>query len=336
MQMIAVIMSFDSSGSEDIRSGFSCHIDLPSEQKTSDKKTTSHTTSTRIRFIWTRSLSAPYLNLSRNIVREVCQYLGEPSELLYYSNKVMYRAYPASRTSEPFFEVNYMLGRGNVDAAVFLDREEVFMVMRDSTSAYEDFPYYMMFRDDLRSVPGCRNDRFMCSLIYDQRRGCIYIFGGHEGFQEPNSHDSKVCEKFLPSDLSLERLPDMLQPRSAFGLCWHKDCVYLCGGSHNSIEQFNPNTLLYTTMGEVTADISYPLAFSYEGCLYLLGCSAVWKEEGGGWKRIGRVGAQEQSNWWPYPFFVSIAGNYCHFIAEDLGVSLDMRTFTETSFPISQ
>jgi len=289
---------------------------------------------TRIRFLWTHFSSCLYRKLSHNLARELCLYLGEPCDLLYFRYGELFRVNPISRSKSPFFPLDCTLGRGNMDAAVFLGREEVFMMLRDTTSAYEDYPYYMVFQRTLRNVYGCREDRFHCSLLYDPIRECVYIFGGHESFHKSNSQDSKVCEKFLPAAFALEPLPDMLEPRSCFGMCWCQDYVYICGGCILNVEKFDPQTLVFTQIANISEEVACCTTFSHEGCLYLLENSVIWKEEGRKWKKVARKLNEEESCWWDSPSFVSLVGNYCHFISGDSCVSLDLRTFAETSFPL--
>jgi len=287
--------------------------------------------SLRLHFLWTKAHSSLYRKLSRNIAREICLYLEEPSDLLYYESEVMYRVHPLNHTTRLFFDINILLGPGSVCAAVLTSREEVFMVLRNSTSAYEDYPYYMIYQETLRYVPGCREDKFRTALLYDLVRDCVYIFGGQESFHTYATADSRVCEKFLPSNCSIERLPDMLEPRVDFGVCWHLNLVYLCGGTHPSIETFNPRTLTYTKVCDLPGEISGIVAFPYLGALHLLRNSAIWKETAGQWQKTAITSRDGLRDWRCTPYSISVVGHYCSYLSESQCVTLDLHTFARTS-----
>jgi len=129
----------------------------------------------------------------------------------------------------------------------------------------------------------------------------------------------------------------MLEPRAAFGVCWHLHLVYLCGGTHPSIETFNPLTLTYTavcSLPEKPWDIA---AFFYLGTLHLLSKSAIWMESAGEWRETVLTSKADLDDWWQIPYCVSVLGHNCYFLCERKCVAIDLRTLTETSyFPTQQ
>lgn len=207
--------------------------------------------------------------------------MGKQPELLYYENEVMYRVSPIARTVEHFFAINCLIGPGSVQKALFIGRNEVFMILKNCTSAYEDEPYYATFKSALFIVPGCREDRLACALLYDPFRSCLYVFGGQGGFLRSDSQDSKVCERLLLLNYSSQRLPDMLEPRSAFGVCWHMQLGYICGGTRRSVESFNPEMQAFRKICDFDEELSNILAFSHQGSIYLLNQAAIWKGKSG-------------------------------------------------------
>ena len=85
----------------------------------------------------------------------------------------------------------------------------------------------------------------------------MYIFGGHGSLLSQVYHNSRVCEKFHPTTLAIERLPDMCEPRAAFGVCWHLHLVYICGGTSTTIERFDPANAVFTNMGDIGEMVFY-------------------------------------------------------------------------------
>ena len=292
-----------------------------------------------VRFLWAKSHSL-YRRMSHNIAREICLYVGRLPELLYYYDHVMYRVNPVKQTKELFF----VIGSGFTDSivgvqrAVFIGRDEVFLLLRDVNHPGEDLACYAMFKEEaLCSVSDNRHDKFACALLYDPIRICVYVFGGHgvgdsRSSGSLNKDDSPVVEKFKPSNCSTERLPDMLEPRSAHAVCWHHLCVYICGGTHPSIERFHPQTLTYTKMYELPEMVSDVIAFSYQGSLYMLSDRTIWKENARNFQKIIIDSMEEPGKWRSAPYSVAVIGDCCCFIYERQCKTLNLRTLTETSF----
>jgi len=124
----------------------------------------------------------------------------------------------------------------------------------------------------------------------------------------------------------------MLEPRSAFGVCWHLNLVYLCGGTHPSIETFDPRTLTFSRVCELEERISDITAFSHLGGLYFLEDPVLRRGASGEWHKTARQPRAELESWWEVPYFVSVAGNLCHFLSGQQCVSLDLRTLLGTSY----
>ena len=142
-----------------------------------------------------------------------------------------------------------------------------------------------------------------------------------------------MCEKFLLSTHSLERLPDMLKPRAAFGVCWHLKCVYLCGGVSPSIESFGLQALTFSKICTLPKQLHEIAVCSYLGALYIIGESTIWKKTARKWQKAGRT--VDMGLWcWRAPYFVSVLGHFCYFIPNMQCLSLDLRTLTETSYNI--
>lgn len=289
----------------------------------------------RVYFLWAKSHSVLYSKMSNNIAREICLYVGKFPELLYYEDSVMYKVSPVKRTKEAFFEIHCMLGHGSVCSAVFMGRDDVFLILRDCTSAYEDFPYYAVFKGSVHTLQGAQEERFQCAVLYDSVRDCVYIFGGHGTTNTRDYQVSQVAEKFNPSGCSIEQLPDMLQPRAAFGVCWHLHLVYLCGGTHSSIETFNPLTLTYTIVSILSEEAMDIAAFSSLGSLYLLNNSAIWTENAGKVQKTVLTSTTEPADWWQSPYFVSVQGSKCYLLCINKCVSIDLLTLTDTAYDLS-
>ena len=278
----------------------------------------------RCRLVWLHRACPAFSRLSPNIVREVCLFFVEPLELLYFHAKEMYRVHPVKKTKEWFFRVTCLRGPGNVNAAVLMGGQEVFMVLINCTSAYLDTPYYGFYRNAMSRVFGVSQDRIRCSLLYDQARECVYIFGGRAVVRLPQTQDTSRCEKFLPGTVSLEPLPCMLVPRSDFGVCWHQHCVYLCCGSHPTVEKFDPQTSVFTKVSDLSIS-EITVAFSYGEQLYIVEGDSVWQGDSRQWKKTqlrGRVPALASRNS-PY---ASVAGHFCSFIVGYQCLTVDLRT----------
>ena len=294
-----------------------------------------------IHFLWTKSHSL-YSKMSFNIAREICLYLGRLPELLYYCDHVVYRVNPVQRTTERFFEIDYEFGDSVVDvqAAVFLSKDEVFLLMRDASYSREDYASYAIFKETLRWVQCNAKERLACALLYDPCRLCVYIFGGH-GVDNPDlpgspsPSDSQVGEKFQLSNCSTERLPDMLEPRSAHAVCWHHHCVYICGGTQLSIETFHPESLTYTKVCALPEMVSNGVAFSYQGSLYLLRGLTLWKKTAANLQITAINSREEERTWWSAPYSVAIVGDCCSFIIYDQCATLDLSKLTQTSYTLS-
>ena len=107
---------------------------------------------------------------------------------------------------EPFFSIDFETGQGSVEAMVFAGNDEVFMALIASTSGFIDRAYCAIYKETVRKVPGC-------ALLYDPVKDCVYIFGGCVSHYRFGNNDSQSCQKFIPSNSSIEQLPDMLEPR---------------------------------------------------------------------------------------------------------------------------
>jgi len=228
------------------------------------------------------------------------------------------------QTSKYLFEFN----SSRVETAALIGKEEVFAVVVDCFG-YEEKPSYIAFQVTLHQVPGCRLDRSQCSLLYDPFRDCVYIFGGQK-ISTRSPQTSRASEVFLPATLSLEQLPDMLEPRAAFGACWHLNCVYLCGGSHPSIETFNPQTETFSMMCDLRERLEGVAAFSYRGYLYLLGKSEIWKRGRLVWEKVVRKTRNGSDVKRRASNSAAVLGTSCYFLCESRSATLDLRTLTET------
>jgi hypothetical protein len=110
--------------------------------------------------------------------------------------------------------------------------------------------------------------------------------------------------------------------------------VYICGGSHPSIEKFDPLTLTFTQVYDLTSKISGVIAFSFNETLYLIGVENIWK--GNALEIVPRASRLDGARWWDSLYGVSLIGNFCFFLEDEECVRLDMRTLTETSYPITK
>ena len=284
----------------------------------------------RICVLWTQTRSPLYRHLSHNVAREICLYIDDPTDLLDYTNERVYRVDPIKRTLQLWFKIDCSHYHVSLVAAVFMGKERVFMALQESTSNSDDCPYFAMFDQAIHRAPGNRLDTRDCALLYDSIRDCAYMFGGHYGV----GGDSRVYEKFLPSTCSVERLPDLLEPRSFLKVCWHKKYAYLCGGKPTSIEKFDPETVTFSKVGHLDGRFYLSLAFSYEESIYLIDNSTIWKGDGEKWESRSRTTREQQDRWDMSFSVVSTIGNFCYFLQGSECARLDMRTLTETSYPL--
>jgi len=289
----------------------------------------------RMCVLWAQTRSPLYRHLSHNVAREICLYIDDPTDLLDYTNERVYRVDPIKRTLQLWFKIDCSHYHVSLVAAVFMGKERVFMALQESTSNSDDCPYFAMFDQAIHRAPGNRLDTRDCALLYDSIRDCAYMFGGHYGVNGDFS-DSRVCEKFLPSSCSVERLPHLLKPRSKFGVCWHKDFAYLCGGKPTSIEKFDPETVTFSLVGHLDGRVYLSLAFSYEGSIYLIDNSTIWKGDGEKWESRSRATREQQDRWDMSFSVVSTIGNFCYFLQGSECARLDMRTLTETFYPLQR
>ena len=108
--------------------------------------------------------------------------------------------------------------------------------------------------------------------------------------------------------------------------------MYLCGGSCDSIELFNPQIPMFTKAGELPSTLDCSSVFVFDGLLYMLGSGSIWKGSGKQWERIARESHQVDEDYWETPNSVSLIGNFCYFLSPERHlIRLDMRTLTETT-----
>ena len=145
---------------------------------------------------------------------------------------------------------------------------------------------------------------------------------------------SETAERYDPSTDAIQQLVDMPNPRSSFGVCWHQGSVYLCGGSHLSIDQFHPQNSVFSTVCVLPQPITCLAAFVSEGSLMMISTTDIWKQVGQKWTSTPRSPKQQRlfgKN--GSSSAVAVIGHYYYCIYEDNCLEIDIHSFAETTYP---
>jgi len=242
----------------------------------------------RIHLLWTHSCPTVFHRVSANVIREVCSYFAFlPDVLVHVQRGSIWSFAVYEKTWTPFQVTKRKLT--NVVAAVFIGTKKAFMVISNITSAIEDPPYYTIHDHGMTTRYGdFERDRYISAVTYDPTRNCVYILGGRSLF---GTQTKAVC-KFSLLSCEGEALPDMLVGRSGFGLCWHRDLLYICAGSDPSVHTFHPSTQIHAALSSLLLspeDGNYGfLAVYYADQIVILSQRSVWKGQGQQWSREQR------------------------------------------------
>ena len=178
---------------------------------------------------------ATYPRLSRNILREICSYLGNKTLLVSIINTQVYGFVPGSMQWEVCMTLSRPLRNSSRCSYVFL-REKLMVI-----GGYDDEKETTLkktYEIENGAISAAADLLFpRCFTGTLQTAGTIYLFGGLDN--KPLSS----CERLDPSTWSL--LPSMKHPRFNCIPCEYKGIVYIAGSANNQVETFNVRTEMF-------------------------------------------------------------------------------------------
>ena len=231
-----------------------------------------------VRLLWLRHSTELYGKLSMNIVREIWVYLSLQPFLIACAQK-MYRFNCTTKEFDHFFDLDCFTGPGNVQNSTFIGENAVFMTLRDVFPSRDLTPFFAIYCDGVLSRLSSSTERLHCSITYSLQTDTVYIFGG-ESSVPGRYYISKSSEKYQCSQSSFATMRDMKVRRSMFTCCWHRQVVYLCGGTQCSVEVFYPKSEKFALVGKLEFDPETEMNFvtaSYGSGLVILSSNFLWK-----------------------------------------------------------
>lgn len=218
---------------------------------------------TGILLLWIRSQAEIYQRISRNIAREIYEYLRPLRPLIVLDEtgialfdvgkrRIIEHLVDLPGTSEGHFQLLYMGQRG-----IFL-----YKIQRMLQGGSRNSAFLYQINNQLTELPKSISSRMCPGPYYDPFSMSIYLFGGQFS---GNSSEKLDLTSYQWADSG-----KMKASRSHFHPCRWKEEVYLCGGGTVSIETFNPYTGLYTLLPIQLPEMTESLAIAFEGKICVL------------------------------------------------------------------
>ena len=208
------------------------------------------------------------LELSRNIIQEVCSYLHPFLYVCLVKDSVSILNLESNQTTNHRLPVNFDTGV----SYVMLDPYTLLCLGASTTAVFA----LSLTSFQFTSLPPLQVSKFRPGLIKIAR--CVYVFGG-------GAPDNKSCEKYCIAPSRWQGLSSMHFPRYGFTPCATGQVIYLAGAlpaSSQAVETFNCETEEFTVLSvSLPAQLRYSsVAFIANGDLCLLTAHkqfASWK-----------------------------------------------------------
>ena len=234
----------------------------------------------RVLLFWVCRSDQSFKRLSRNILREVCGYLGNASLIIAVVQDRLFNFLPGKKIWEECMSLSPILPAFSRSSYV-LFKEDLFIIGGHNDNLCEVVSRtFRIQADTVRRGPDMLAARCFSGCL--QTAGNIYAFGGMD------EKALSSCEKLNQENwISLN---NMKIARFNFVPCVHQAMVYICGGKSFAVEIFDPSTSLFsvssfqcgTTITQWTCAL-----ISHEEKLVLVGYSWIQKGESIGRSRRG-------------------------------------------------
>ena len=245
----------------------------------------------KIAVIWMKQVAAPFRPMSLSVICQVCTYLGFISKLVNLRSKHVICFDIFSQEWEVLFLVNntvtalycynylnedsLFIGMVNQGTMPIPPAEETTLLLKSSGNTARKVSFHMLEKKRLRDICTKLVNCWEPGLLYDAKRKCMYFFGGSDTEGE---HVRASC-KFTFGTAAWTHLPDMSAARANFVPCWHYQVVYLCSGTTQQVEMFDPALETFSVCPVIlvspTNEHTTSLSASIDDKLCLLACDQL-------------------------------------------------------------
>lgn len=215
----------------------------------------------KVQFLWI--IRVKQAKLSKNVVREICEYMHLQEVLVAVTRKQVLRWECGAEQWEVMY-AHREIRVSNTTAYVCLNATDVFVCGGDDSSSV-----YLLTPTSTRVLPSLSTPRGAPGLFHIPSQSCIYTFGGEQSVSMDSPWLHSSSERFFLDSSAWSPLPAMHSPRAYFNPCASSGVLYLCGGRCVYIETLDPVRLVFTL-------VKFTLPRGFE----IWDCSAVANDSG--------------------------------------------------------
>ena len=197
----------------------------------------------KVVLVWVLSRPKSRVRLSKNILREVCDYLVTPQFLVRVHDTYLSYFSLDHREWKAWYPLSECLQRYTRGHAIaFLPDSSLFVCGAGATA-------HRITAGVVTTLPLMLTGRYYHCAICPLTTTSVYVFGGC-GHSTPSRYNS---ERFDFLTQKWESFPKLCRPRAGANACEHQRLIYLCGGDAvGTVETYDWQRNVFTLVEGVT------------------------------------------------------------------------------------
>ena len=232
----------------------------------------------RVLLFWLHESAHQVAKLSRNLLREICEYLYAQQYLMCLKQREIRFFDTVRQQWLRLWDLEEDLPEyGHGYSLLCVATAQVLVCagycLSSTGRTVENSHAHLIVRGKVTRLPNILHCRYQHSAAYISAAKSVYLFGG-VGLGFPSLTNFTKCEKLQMGASSWSLLSDLSKPRAGVNACVYLDLVYLCGGDVlGSVETFNWRSEAFSQSG-----VYLPMSGSCHTVMTPVQCLSISKD----------------------------------------------------------